>query len=91
MLDVSWCEETTTEGMNAVAEKCVNLEKLAARRGAVTEQTLTLLARHCAGLRVLNISGVTSITDSNLVMLSLRLKQLEELDVSWNFSELTKR
>ena len=90
MLDVSWCEEVTTEGMNAVAEKCVRLEKLAARQGAVTEHTLTLLAQHCEGLRVLNISGITSVTDSSLVMLSLRLKHLEELDVGWNCSKLTE-
>ena len=87
-LDISWCEELTTEGVNAVAESCLSLEKLAVRQGPITEHTLLLLAQHCQRLSVLNLSGITSITDSNLVMLSLRLKKLEELDVSWNCSKL---
>ena len=86
-LDISWCEEVTTEGVNAVAENCTNLEKLAVRQGPITGQTLSLLAQHCRRLKVLNLSGITSITDNDLVMLSLRLKDLEELDVSWNCSK----
>ena len=90
MLDVSNCKEVTSEGINAVAENCGRLEKLFAIHVAFTENTLTLLSQNCDALRVLNIAGITSVTDSSLLMLSLRLKQLEYLDVSWNCSKLTK-
>ena len=65
-------------------------QKLFAIHVAFTEHTLTLLSQNCDALRVLNIAGITSVTDSSLLMLSLRLKQLEDLDVSWNCSKLTK-
>ncbi len=48
------------------------------------------LCDNCGQLRQLNVSSVNCITDSLLVTMSMRLRQLTILDISWNCGKKDK-
>ncbi|XP_064645007.1 uncharacterized protein LOC135498609 [Lineus longissimus] len=82
-LDLSWCENLTTDGINLVAKMCTLLKKLELRQCAVTDKTLELLGSQCPLLEKLNLSNV-DITDDGVIRLAQRLSLLKNLDISWN-------
>jgi hypothetical protein len=84
-LDLSWCEEITEEGLNQVALRCRSLRRWLLRQCPLTDTTIQLVAENCINLRHLNLSSFYGLVDRHLVALSLRLKHMEHLDISWSF------
>ncbi|CAC5357286.1 unnamed protein product [Mytilus coruscus] len=83
-LDLSWCDEVTVQGLNALCRKPSTLKKLSFRHCPATPMTLALMAENFKQLQNLNICSVDSITDSSVVYLVENLPLLREIDISWN-------
>lgn len=86
-LDLSWCEEVTTEGLFEVVRNCSQLTLLYLRQLALSEELLMSVARQCTQLRHVDLTNTHIVCDSHLIVMSLHLKQLETLDLSWNLGK----
>ena len=86
-LNISWCEELTSAGLETVGGGCPELETLAMRQCLTTPTAIDVITGHCTSLRVLDLSGVNCIDDFLLVRLAAGLRRLETLDISWNIGE----
>ncbi|CAG2186128.1 unnamed protein product [Mytilus edulis] len=83
-LDLSWCDEVTVQGLNALCRKPSPLKKLSFRHCPASTMTLALMAENFKQLQNLNICSVDSITDASMVYLAENLPLLQEIDASWN-------
>lgn len=84
VLDISWCEDVSDQGMSAVAKSCRSLQRLGLRQCAASKLTITSLGKNCHHISCLNIAGIDSFTDDALSSLAENMPLLREIDASWN-------
>ncbi|ELU06923.1 hypothetical protein CAPTEDRAFT_218356 [Capitella teleta] len=83
-LDVSWCEDLDAEGLEEIAQNCVNLRTFNLRMCKTSETFVKNLVQNCRSLCHLDLAHTSILNDGHLVSIALRLRCLESLDISWN-------
>ncbi|XP_041759441.1 F-box/LRR-repeat protein 2 isoform X3 [Coregonus clupeaformis] len=83
MLNLSWCDQITRDGIEALARGCNNLRGLFLRGCTQLEDgALKHLQKHCPELTTINMQSCSQITDDGLVSLCRGCHKMQILCVS---------
>ena len=89
LLDISWCDMITGNGIKSLAEGCKKLQNFIAKGCMhIHDEGLLHLARNCKDLRKVNVQGCRNVQDEGVTRLAEACPNLEYLCVS-NCSHLT--
>ncbi|KAM4724895.1 F-box/LRR-repeat protein 2 isoform 1-T2 [Anableps anableps] len=83
MLNLSWCDQITRDGIEALARGCTGLRALFLRGCTqLDDGALKHLQKHCPELTTINMQSCTQITDEGLVSLCRGCHKLQILCIS---------
>ena len=87
-LELSWCDEVSTDVLNHSLAKCPNLASIALRNTTANSSSVHTVAMYCYRmLTKLDISSCSDVNNTCMLHLAETCVSLRFLDISWSFIE----